>query len=361
MCVIMACQDAKPTEEMIRAAFATNGDGGGVAWREFPEIDGKKRPVVRWKKGIDDVEEMVRLSADLTLPFVLHFRKQSVGPKTKEMCHPFPVAKGAPLELEGQTSGQVLFHNGTWHQWESESIKAAFNGRVKLPRGPFSDTRMMAWITHMISPGFLDLIKEKVLLFGTDDDSTEIFAQDRDWTLLENVWCSNDIFYKRMKASTNTASNNSTTEMGPRPLRDLTRQHDGRGGDRQPAGFCGGPLSLGIARSEQGRTSTNLEKSDEGRSEGFRGRVASGIICAVENLGQAPKGRHALTENPRYQQEYKKLHGHPPPFRPRVTEDRVIGNSKRFRSSGRPGGTSDHDLSQRRHEADRGISRVLDL
>lgn len=356
MCVIMACDEKRPSEDMVRAAFKSNGHGGGVAWRETAEVDGKPKVIVKWKKGIIDPDVMVKLANELPIPFILHFRIASVGPQVPEMTHPFPVSKTASVELEGSIDGQVLFHNGTWGRWNDDIFKRAIEGKMKIPRGPWSDTRTMAWLTHLFSPGFLDIINEKVILFSAAE--VEIFAPHRDWAQVEGIWCSNDGFTRNMgKPKLEEKPDIKPVVMGPQRLVDI---RDGRGGDRPPVGFRGGPSLVESPGPSGQRTTPHQQKRDEGGSKGFRDRVQAGIVCAVTSVGERPAERHALTSNPHYIEQYQRQHGRLPAF---VTDaPKVIGNGKRFRSSGRAGsgfGGVDSELSRSRANADKGISRVL--
>jgi len=92
-----------------------------------------------------DLKEAQELIAKAPLPFVCHFRIQTVGGKKAGLCHPFPVHDDVTLALKGETEGFVLFHNGHWGQWRSSVMEAVFKGQLKLPKGKWSDSRAMAW------------------------------------------------------------------------------------------------------------------------------------------------------------------------------------------------------------------------
>lgn len=174
MCVIAICENAKgrPTEEALEAMWDANSDGAGIAWQE------KKR--VRFKKGLG-WEEVRDLALTVPVPFVVHFRISSVGPVTGALTHPFPINASASLEQNG-TAERVLFHNGTWTDWQKEGRLAVFNSGAKLPTGRWSDTRMMALIAHYYGEGILDLIGEKVVTFGAGG-LKDINVYGRPWSI----------------------------------------------------------------------------------------------------------------------------------------------------------------------------------
>lgn len=345
-CVIMIVDDERPTAEMVRAGFKANPNGAGFAWRDTMK-DGTKKsvPIVRWKKGITDVDEVVDMAAKLPLPYILHCRIPSIGGPSLELNHPFPVSKDVSVDLEGWTKGEVLFHNGTWHGWNNKMYEAALLRGIKLPRAPFSDTRMMAWVYNLLGRGFLDDIDEKVIVFGPTDEP-EVFGRGRGWTCVNKIWCSNDGFRRHL------FENRPQQQQQPRPvvMGPQERIHSSAvsGGDRNPAGFRNGPAHVGSAGSSQ--AGENLKRANEGSPAGAEARAAAGIVAAVSRIGETNPRRHSLIEDEEFQAEYARLVNTRP--------GNIIGNPKRFRSSGR-GGDDSADLERRRMEAARGITRVL--
>jgi hypothetical protein len=156
-------QNAPLTETVVRAAFEVNPHGAGVAWRE----GGK----VRWDKGYYNLDTLLNVIRDLPLPYVLHCRIPTCGNGSSELCHPFPVAADTSLDLEGETGGYVLFHNGHWKEWKSFVLDTARRvlGKISLPEGSWSDSRGLAWCTAVYGLGFLEVIDEKVLVFGPEN------------------------------------------------------------------------------------------------------------------------------------------------------------------------------------------------
>lgn len=185
MCVIFVCEAARPAPGMLRAGFEANRAGAGFAWREK---DAKGVPIVKWKKGLN-MEEALKLGAELPLPFVAHFRIPTCGGASQELCHPFPVDNNVPLYLEGHIKSGVIFHNGHWGDWKKMTHQQLALAKLKLPWGAWSDSRAIAWHAANFGYGVLELIDEKVCLF-TPEGPAHIFGYG--WKKIEDIWCSND-------------------------------------------------------------------------------------------------------------------------------------------------------------------------
>lgn len=346
MCVIMAAETARVSPDMIRAGFKSNPHGAGIAYREK---NAKNEVVVRWKKGIDSVDEVIALEATLELPYVLHFRIPTEGGNDRDLCHPFPVTKNVELFRDGITHQPVLFHNGTWGDWRRFSLEHAFKGaaKVKLPKGKFSDSRMLAWNTFHLDTGFLDLINEKVLLFGVDD--IQIFGL-YGWKLVNDVWCSNDNWIRNMPSKQETKPEPKQV-MGPaQRAADILLPNDDEDDDTQPnvrpSGVGRGstfPESRGGNHSGAG--GNDLTNSLEGSAEALQ----AGTKEVFERNGVTII-RRSLIDDPKWIAEYRKLHGHDP--RVEIGGGRSISmkdwvseqNPKVYRSSGRK--TDDKEIAR---------------
>ncbi len=141
MCVIAIAQTKRPSEEMIRKMWRHNDDGFGIAYRA-PLTQGKNKGKlgVFWQKGVEKLENAIKLCNEVPLPYVAHFRIASQGGIDPNLTHPFPVDTDVSLALKGQTLGSVLFHNGDWTGWRHQIL---IPGRP-LPKGDkMSDTRAM--------------------------------------------------------------------------------------------------------------------------------------------------------------------------------------------------------------------------
>lgn len=195
MCVILWVNKDRPTPEMVERAYEHNDDGGGVAWRTTND---RGEAVVEWKKGLG-VEEMKGFAETLPIPFIMHFRIASIGGIRSSLTHPFPIGRNASLALQGQTKGHVLFHNGTWKEWNEKCLKATEqkweDGPVQIPIGRWSDTRALAWLCAIHGIGYMEFYPEqKGIIFGPND--MHIF-DGNGWSKINEVWCSNDFFLKK--------------------------------------------------------------------------------------------------------------------------------------------------------------------
>lgn len=151
MCVIAIVEndDQRPSEDEIHQMWAANPYGGGIAWRQNNEV--------YWKKGLEE-DTMVEENKKLPTPYILHFRIPSVGGDKPALCHPFPITKYATPDMEGHGKHSVLFHNGTWSTWDGQSKLwvGAAAGKIKVPPGPWSDSRAMAFWAYHFGLGILD-------------------------------------------------------------------------------------------------------------------------------------------------------------------------------------------------------------
>jgi hypothetical protein len=172
MCVLWTCYRNLPPEEDIRAGFELNSDGAGIAWFET-----KTR--VKWIKGLKTVEELLAALDGKPLPLIIHCRMASAGGSDLRLTHPFPInTSAAPLSLQGEAKS-VIAHNGHWGDWETELKRAIYqsNTGLKLPEGPWSDTRAMAWLTAHFGPGMLSLFPGKLAVMKNG----EIYCYGGNW------------------------------------------------------------------------------------------------------------------------------------------------------------------------------------
>jgi len=172
MCVIYACGSALPPEDELARGNETNPDGVGIAWLSKKG----ETPRIFWKKGLKDYKELLSFLSSEKPPFPLavHFRSASVGGVWKELCHPFPLGKGAPTWLEGDAE-EVLFHNGHLSDWEKLVLAAGLPSKDKFPTGIWSDSRALAWLTYLKGEGILPFVVNgsRVLLFHATSSTAE--------------------------------------------------------------------------------------------------------------------------------------------------------------------------------------------
>lgn len=216
MCVVMASVAGKRiNEDWLAAGWQTNDHGAGVAWREG---EGKKK-VVRWKKGLMTLEELLAAYREIPegIPHVAHMRISSVGPKCRELTHPFVLDDEASLDLEGTTRGALLFHNGHYNRWKEklEDMAMKSGGTIKIPAGFWSDTRAMAYLAHKLGKGMLGFFEEKLVYFSPD--RFDIYgANHAMWTMREGIHLSNVGWDWRLKRDPQVVSpsGNSTVSVG---------------------------------------------------------------------------------------------------------------------------------------------------
>lgn len=200
MCVIAVVEKSRPSFNMVSQMWHQNDHGAGIAWRE--------EGLVKWRKGLN-LEEMHNLCATLPLPYIAHFRIASVGGRRASLTHPFAIEDhDLALKLDGQTKGGVLFHNGTWSDWKKLSLESAARFAVKVPQGHWSDSRAMAWLCKLYSPGILDFLDEKTVVFTP----TEVkITPGSGFVKVDDIWCSNDYFVQR---SVQTTQGSATAKDG---------------------------------------------------------------------------------------------------------------------------------------------------
>lgn len=266
MCVIMVAGKVRPTDEMIRKAWDHNKDGGGAAWRE----EGANGEIeVVWKKGIENVDEMLDLLHNIPLPFVAHFRIGTVGGKKSTLTHPFLVDRGAGTDLEGRTKGAVLFHNGHWNDWSEKALDAAISSNRKIPVGDWSDTRAMAWMVDIYGFGFMELMTTQKGVLWTPNDM-RVFTGRDGWEEINNVWCSNDNFWTRKRHTTSYTS---------RPCKTVTCQKYVWGNDE----YCWDCKSKQNTKLIEGKTADDKEDHTAG-TNGNTKKEASTALVAITGV-----------------------------------------------------------------------------
>ena len=168
MCLIVLAEAERLDESTAMEMYEANDKGAGIAWRD--------KGLVHWRKGLTE-DEAVKAALSTELPYVMHFRTPSSGTSTLPgVCHPFPITAQVELNLEGATKGWTLFHNGFWPNWKEKIIDYALKSGKKIPTGSWSDSRGLAWVAYNWGLGALELIDEKVLVFGPEEDDMELYG-----------------------------------------------------------------------------------------------------------------------------------------------------------------------------------------
>lgn len=183
MCVIMACDTAKPTLKLLQDAEWQNRDGAGMAW-----LDGKG---VRWEKGLK-AEAVYKILLTVKLPVLIHFRMATIGGKSDGLTHPFPIEPNVRLDLKGVSRG-VMVHNGHWEGWKKECLEAAASGR-QLPPGEWSDSRGLAWLASIHGDATLGRLQSQRIAVLRPKEGITMWGEG--WSKRKGVWYSNLYFIR---------------------------------------------------------------------------------------------------------------------------------------------------------------------
>ena len=266
MCVISLAEAARPDRAVVEEMYESNPKGAGVAWRE----NGR----VRWEKGLS-LEAVQERAAEVPLPFALHFRTPSFGTSmSMYACHPFPISDDVDTSLSGSVEGWVLFHNGFWHDWRSKLIDIAVKSGKKLPPHSWSDSRGLAWAAHHFGIGILELIDEKVLLFGPNPEDIKLLGYG--WTTVDvgggDMWVSNTQWVRKVQQGYHTTAPASI--MGPPNNKQIPfkNKHIGGYADKSPFQEVRGDHSR--ARCETGNGGNQQESLQKGSQERVSGAEA---------------------------------------------------------------------------------------
>ena len=182
MCVILVPTTNHPSTKTLAAAENSNPHGAGIAWKN-------KKGTLSYEKAIDAarVLEIIK-KENPPLPYIIHFRIASIGDVCPKLTHPFPVNKKVHLKTTSKSENSLLFHNGTWREWQ-ESIMP-FSGESDFPDGTledWSDSRALAYMTYKTNKGFLKFIDEKIAIMEPDG-SVKIYGN---WDKHKTIWSSN--------------------------------------------------------------------------------------------------------------------------------------------------------------------------
>ncbi len=181
MCVIICCENEFPALATLESAESMNRDGGGVAWIE----NGK----VRYRKGLNS-KQIFDLTKIIKLPAIIHFRIASIGAVVEELCHPFPINTEADTDSYGE-GDSVLFHNGTWSEWQEVCLRTITTKDIPFPSGKWSDSRAMAWLADKYGTNVLRLIPAGNKIAVLSPTGIRKFGS---FVEVEKCDCSNDYF-----------------------------------------------------------------------------------------------------------------------------------------------------------------------
>lgn len=171
MCVAVVMMDVdRPSRDDLQLMETGNPDGGGIGWYEGSRC--------HWVKGLT-ADEIDLWLDEIPRPAMVHFRFATVGASIPELCHPFPVTKRVRLDLSGDAAS-ILIHNGHWSDWDRIAA------RRTLPRGPWSDTRLAAYLARR-DRKWLSIADGKFALMEPDGNVV-LYGQ---WEKVDGVYYSN--------------------------------------------------------------------------------------------------------------------------------------------------------------------------
>ena len=186
MCVIVVCENRKPTNEEISKMWISNPHGGGVArW------DGKR---VKYVKGIMNLAKMKATIGEWDLPLALHFRIASSGSIGIFLTHPFIVTEDDynPITYNGKLN--VLMHNGCCSASKDYFITAHLIAGKKLPDNEWNDTRCATWMVARSGENVLKILKGSWAIISPQGVKTYgDFKTIKGLKCSNNFWCYDDI------------------------------------------------------------------------------------------------------------------------------------------------------------------------
>jgi len=159
MCVAVTLEPgAVLTEQEVIHMDRANADGVGIAWAR----DG----LVEWYKTtkVDPAYVAKVISSWKEYPRLVHFRLRTAGETIPQLCHPFEIGPAANCSPKGQST-RVMIHNGHWNRWTDVRDLLAKEGL--LPDGPWSDSRLVAFLAHK-DPEWLQILGGRVAIMQGD-------------------------------------------------------------------------------------------------------------------------------------------------------------------------------------------------
>ena len=201
MCVIYACHSTIPDEEELTLGAESNTDGAGVAW-----IDkfNTKEASVHWIKGLPSTAKAVLnviKENKISFPCMIHYRTASIGGKSQDLTHPFPITDALEPSITGHTR-RVLMHNGhinSWKEWFKPITFAAPD--FEIPHGPWSDSRAIAAAVNIKGEGVLEFIIEgsRVVVLDAIASSGYKKSEPKSYLRLYGTWLEKEGWYQSVE------------------------------------------------------------------------------------------------------------------------------------------------------------------
>lgn len=180
MCVAITLEPGTKLEvDEIERMNNANADGVGIAWAYNGQV--------HWAKTLKVNPEQVHDIIDWwsNFPRLVHFRLATAGGTKTELCHPFDISAESICTPVG-SSQRVMIHNGHWSRWQ-EVLKLLGDEGLLPDKGPWSDSRLAAWLAHE-DMDWLQALGGRVAVMNADETVT----RTGDWVELRSgVWVSN--------------------------------------------------------------------------------------------------------------------------------------------------------------------------
>jgi hypothetical protein len=206
MCVIYACHSATPSDEELKQGAEGNTDGAGIAWVDKINT---KEATVRWTKGLVSTPEAVKDIIEknkITYPFAIHYRTASIGGKSADLTHPFPITDKLEPFITGHCR-RVLMHNGHINQWKDWFKTITFSAPdFQIPQGPWSDSRALAAAVNLKGEGVLEFIIDTSRVMVLDALASSGWKKDnpKSYIRMYGTWIEKEGYFQ----STETVSRN---------------------------------------------------------------------------------------------------------------------------------------------------------
>lgn len=153
MCVAVTLKPGSylDLDEVVKM-HRNNADGVGIAWA--------REGAVQWWKTVKVDPEYITKAIAVwkDYPRLVHFRFATAGGARPDLCHPFEIGPLANCRVTGIGS-KVMIHNGHWSRWDE--VKRLLDRENLLPDGPWSDSRLAAYLAHE-DPEWLTALGGKV-------------------------------------------------------------------------------------------------------------------------------------------------------------------------------------------------------
>lgn len=194
MCVILTCQpNCRPSDDVLRACFAANPDGAGLAYAQRSYYGSFWDVVV--DKGYFSPDRLIDAVHAIPedAPMLIHFRIATSGSVDAHGCHPYPVSPATIGPRESYFFGcdLAVAHNGIIHgvytsETDSDTLVFVRDYLSKLELNSVTDVWEKANLIELMAPGnrfaFIDATGRILELgSGWEDVCDGVRASNSSW------------------------------------------------------------------------------------------------------------------------------------------------------------------------------------